>query len=122
MGVKENNRRGWEEIGERELSDWWKFGEIGGCKNIGKGPLTAHYVDEKGIVRAKPVYYEWRPTLCGCCNNYGHGEENYRKKKADQVVLEKTQAKQKSASTEWRMVTKKKGTEEHNATQPELQL
>ncbi|CAI9115267.1 OLC1v1016120C1 [Oldenlandia corymbosa var. corymbosa] len=51
-----------------------------GVKLWDQPPLVAHFVDELGMVREKPMFYEWKPTQFIHCKNFGHGEENYGKK------------------------------------------
>ncbi|XP_019261815.1 PREDICTED: uncharacterized protein LOC109239682 [Nicotiana attenuata] len=37
-----------------------------------KYPYTIMFEDERGRIVEQEVFYEWKPTLCGKCKNFGH--------------------------------------------------
>ncbi|KAM3308578.1 hypothetical protein P3S67_010322 [Capsicum chacoense] len=44
-------------------------------------PDVVHFKNEKGVLVEQKVQYDWKPTLCKFCQNYGHNEPDCRKKK-----------------------------------------
>ncbi|CAI9095384.1 OLC1v1031323C1 [Oldenlandia corymbosa var. corymbosa] len=72
-------------------------------------PIIAHFVDESGKLVEQPVYYEWRPTFCSYCKNYGHGGEGCWKKEVDErcIVKQKEGMQRKvTVNQEWKHVSK----------------
>ncbi|XP_019264984.1 PREDICTED: uncharacterized protein LOC109242601 [Nicotiana attenuata] len=67
-----------------------------------KYPETIMFEDEKGRIVEQEVFYEWKPTLCGKCKNFGHELKECRRfiKEEKEKLTNKQELKEPSTIQE----------------------
>nr|XP_009596610.1 uncharacterized protein LOC104092659 [Nicotiana tomentosiformis] len=66
-----------------------------------KLPDKVFFRNEKGMLIEQKINYDWKPILCKYFHKYGHNEEDCRKKKGTQaLVQQKEQEKSKMVKTQ----------------------
>ncbi|XP_060170335.1 uncharacterized protein LOC132601250 [Lycium barbarum] len=63
-------------------------------------PTEVRFENEVGRIVEQRVEYEWKPTMCTRCKNFGHGVNECRRQQRDKEWLEKLEKGKKQAEQE----------------------
>ncbi|XP_016452665.2 uncharacterized protein LOC107777186 [Nicotiana tabacum] len=78
-------------------------------------PTQVIFENEMGKIVKQEVYYEWKPTLCPKCKNFGHELQDYRKLYKEEAELRGKQIKKEKQAVEGTEVSAKQTEKEKQA-------